>query len=284
MNSKSRTKRVAAFAAAFMLALLPASNILAQSDDFGVWTSIDAKKKLTDKLQFGIEGELRTIDGVAEIDRRSLGLSMSYKFTKWLKADIGYIYIQSHNEQEKNIKGYAGDDAMGTPVFNYNLDHSYWEERDRFYIGATLDWKVGRVKFSLRERLQYQYTHSALVYEDKYVYTPVDRDDPLSYVVLDDDASKSEAELKDSKHSTLIRSRLTAKWDIKNCKVEPFVSVELFTRTDEWCGHDKLRYRIGAEYKIDKKNDISLYYMYQDNHTSSSPAGHAIGVGYSFEL
>lgn len=284
MNLKSRTKRVAAYAAALMLAAMPASNIFAQSDDFGVWTTIDAKKKLTDKLQFGIEGELRTIDGVSEVARRSLGLSMSYKFTKWFKADIGYVYIKSHNEQEKNIKGYAGEDAMGVPVYNYNLDHAYWEERDRFYIGATVDWKIGRVKFSLRERLQYQYTHSALVYEDKYVFSPVDRDDPLSPVAPDDDASKSEAELKDSKHSTLIRSRLTVKWDIKDCKLEPFASVELFTRTDEWCGHDKLRYRLGAEYKIDKKNDISIYYMYQDNHSSSSPAGHAIGIGYSFEL
>ena len=93
-----------------------------------------------------------------------------------------------------------------------------------------------------------------------------------------------DVEQKDDKHSTLLRSRLTAKWDIKDCKIEPFASVELFTRTDEWCGHDKLRYRLGAEYKIDKDNDISIYYMYQDNHSSSNPAGHAIGIGYTFEL
>lgn len=284
MNSKSKTKRVAAYAAALMLAVLPASNILAQSDDFGVWTTLDAKKKLTDKLQLGIEGELRSADGVSEVSRRSLGLSMSYKFAKWFKADIGYVYIKSYNGEEKKIKGYAGEDEFGAPVYNYNLDHAYWEERDRFYIGATADWKIGRVKFSLRERLQYQYTHNALAYEDKYVYAPIDRDDPLSPVALDDDASKSEAELKDSKHSTLLRSRLTMKWDIKDCKIEPFASVELFTRTDEWCGHDKLRYRVGAEYKIDKKNDISVYYLYQDNHSSSNPAEHVIGVGYSFEL
>ena len=284
MNSKSRTKRAAAYAAALMLALLPASNTMAQSDDFGVWSTIDVKKKLTDKLQFGIEGELRTVDGVSEVDRRAMGLSMGYKFTKWLKADIGYVYIKSFNAQETKIKGYAGEDAMGNPVYNYNLDHEYWEERDRFYIGATVDWKVGRLKFSLRERLQYQYTHSALVYEDKYVFAPVDRDDPFSPVAPDDDASKSDAELKDSKHSTVLRSRLSVKWDIKDCKIEPFASVELFTRTDEWCGHDKLRYRIGAEYKIDKKNDFSFYYQYQDNRSSSSPAGHAIGIGYSFEL
>ena len=132
MNSKSRVKRYAAYAAALLLTL-SAGKTFAQSDDFGVWSSLTAKKKLTDKLSLSVEGELRTIDGISDMDRRSISTTLSYKFTKWLKADVGYVYIQSHNGEEKKLKEYKGDDIDGNPVYNYNIDHSYWEERDRFY-------------------------------------------------------------------------------------------------------------------------------------------------------
>lgn len=284
MNSKLKTKKIAACAAALLLSLMPASNLFAQSDDFGIWTSLEAKKKLTEKLDVTFEGELRTIEGVSQTDRRSLGVGMSYEFAKWLKADIGYIFIQSYNPEEKSLKEYVGDDELGNPVHNYNIDHSYWENRDRLYLSLTASCKIGRVKISLRERLQYQHTHSALVYEDKYRYT-FDMLDPSNpYPILPEDAPNSDAELKDDKHNTVLRSRLTAKWDIKKCKIEPFASIELFTRTDEWRTHDKIRYRIGASYKIDKDNELSLFYLFQDNHSSKSPSLHAIGVGYSFDL
>ena len=284
MNSRLKTKKIAACAAALLLSLMSASSLFAQSDDFGIWTSLEAKKKLTEKLDVTFEGELRTIEGVSQTDRRSLGVGMSYDVAKWLKADIGYIFIQSYNPEEKSLKEYVGDDELGNPVHNYNIDHSYWENRDRLYLSLTASCKIGRVKISLRERLQYQHTHSALIYEDKYRYT-FDMLDPSNpYPILPEDAPNSDAELKDDKHNTVLRSRLTAKWDIKKCKIEPFASIELFTRTDEWRTHDKIRYRIGASYKIDKDNELSLFYLFQDNHSSKSPALHAIGVGYSFDL
>lgn len=284
MNSKLKTKKITAIAAALLLSVMPSSSLFAQSDDFGIWTSLEAKKKLTERLDVKFEGELRTIDGVQQTDRRSFGVGMSYEIAKWLKAEAGYIYIESYNPQEKSLKEYVGDDEFGNPVHNYNIDHAYWEQRDRFVFTLTASHKIGRIKLSLRERLQYQHTHSALTYEDKYRYT-FDMLDPNNpYPILPEDAPNSDAELKDGKHNTVLRSRLTAKWDIKKCKIEPFASVELFTRLDEWRGHDKLRYRVGASYKIDKDNEVSFYYQFQDNKSSKSPALHAIGVGYSFDL
>lgn len=280
MNSKSRTKKIAACAAALVLSLTPACDLFADGDDFGIWGSLEAKKKLTEKLDLNIEAELRTTDGVQQMDRRSLGVGMGYDLLKWLKADIGYVYIHSFNAEETKIKDLAFENET-EQFHNYNVDHSYWEKRDRLYIALTADWKIGRVKFSLRERLQYQHTHDALTQEDKYRYNFAASDDPEAIPPLE---VNSDAELKEGKHETTLRSRLTAKWDIKKCKFTPFASVELFSRTDEWRGHDKLRYRLGTDYKIDKENKISVYYLFQDNHSSSSPAGHAIGVGYSFEL
>lgn len=281
MNLKSRTKRAVAYFAAFVLSFTPISNIFAESDDFGIWTSLEAKKKLTKKLELGIEGELRTIEGVSQMDRRALGISMEYKLLSWLKASVGYVYIQSHNLDEKSIKVEDFvEDEYGEKLYDYNIDRAYWEKRDRFNFTLTGSWKVGRVKLSLRERLQYQYTHSEDITEDKYRYS-LDLES-LDYKIIE--TKKSESEHKEHKKSTTLRSRITAKWDIKNCKIEPFASVELFTRVDYWKGHDKLRYRIGASYKINKDNDVQLYYQFQDNHSSKSPAGHAIGIGYSIEL
>ncbi len=279
MNTNLKIKKLAA-TAVVILAMLPATAVTA-GDDFGIWGSLKASKKLTEKLKFEIEGELRTIDGAKEIDRRSVGVSLSYDLLDWLEADLGYVYINSYNPEEKKLKGPSDID----PSFeDYNIDHAYREKRDRFFVSLNAGWKIGRVKFSLRERLQYQHTHSEMVYEDQYRILSgggINDDGSINPAVL---GKESNVELKDAKHTTTIRSRLTAKWDIKKCKLAPFASIELFTRVDEWTGHDKLRYRLGADYKIDKDNEISLYYMFQDNHSSKSPAGHAVCVGYSFDL
>lgn len=285
MNSKLKNNSIRLLTAA-LVALFSFGTAQAQGecDDFGVWASVNASKKLTERLKFEIEGELRTVEGVSQMDRRSIGVNFGYDILTWLKADIGYIYIQSHNAQEKKIKGLAGIDSNDNEIYNYNIDHAYWEHRDRFTASLTASWKIGRVKFNVRERVQYQYTHSALVYEDKYRFIQEDIYDANSPFIKDEAASKSEAELKEGKHNTTLRTRLTAKWDIKKCKFTPFASIELFTRLDKWKFHDKIRYRIGTEYKIDKDNEISLYYLFQDNHSSSSPALHAIGVGYSLDL
>ena len=71
---------------------------------------------------------------------------------------------------------------------------------------------------------------------------------------------------------------------IANCKITPFASVELYTRLDDWKGFDKLRYRLGASYKIDKDNEITLYYLFQHENDIDKPRTHAIGLGYSIDL
>ena len=75
---------------AFALSAMPITQVFANddNDDFGIWTSIDASKKLTEKMKFGIEGEFRTTDGVKEVDRRSLCVSLSYKPFTWSQKNI----------------------------------------------------------------------------------------------------------------------------------------------------------------------------------------------------
>lgn len=264
-------------AVAIAIAAMPYSQAFANddSDDFGVWTSLEASKKLTDRMKFGLEGELRTTDGVKEIARRSLGLSLSYKAFTWLKADIGYIFMNTY--EPAKTKTEAFDETAG--LYNTKYDHAYRVNKDRLFVSLTGSFDIGRLEFSIRERLQYTYTNDAFTTEDKYEwsYEGGDFDNP----VVDE---KTEVEQKDAKRNTTLRSRLTVKWDIRKCPIKPFVSAELFTRTDEWRFHDKIRYRAGAVYKIDKDNEVSLFYIYQNTNDDETPAGHAIGASYSFDL
>ena len=276
MNLRLKVKRGVMCAVAFAMVAMPCSQAFANdSDDFGVWTSIDASKKLSDKLKLGLEGEFRTTDGLSIVDRRSLGVSLSYKPYKWLKADAGYIYMNAYEPEKTSIK-----EAFDETRYDYNVDNAYRVDKERLFASLTGSFKAGRFEFSVRERMQYTYTHAAATMEDKYrweyVGGNIDGDPEL--------VKKTEAEYKGSKNNTTLRSRLTVKWDIRKCPIKPFVSAELFTRVDEWNFHDKIRYRAGADYKIDKDNSVSLFYIYQNANDDDEPAGHAIGASYSFDL
>lgn len=275
-NLKNR-KRVAAYLLIAVFALSPFFNANAQSDDeFGVWTTLEASKKINKKFKAAFEAEFRTLDGVGSVERYSLGARIDYKIAKWLKANAGYIFIYNRKPSEKNIKDVIDADAG---LYDYNVDHAYWTCRNRFHITVAGEYKIGRVEIGLRERIQYTRTNSATTDETKYRWGLV----PPEYEVYEQTVTTVE-EFKDSKENTTLRSRLTAKWDIPKCKINPFASVELYTRLDKWKGNDKLRYRIGASYKIDKDNSISLFYLYQDTNDDDEPKGHAIGIEYSIDL
>ena len=277
MNLKSRIRKGLICAATIAISAMPINQAFANdNDDFGVWTSIDASKKLTEKMKFGIEGEFRTTDGVKEVDRRSLGVSLSYKPVTWLKADIGYIFINAYEPAETKVEAF--DESAG--LYNTKYDHAYRVNKDRLYASLTGSFDIGRFEFSIRERLQYTYSNDAFTTEDK---TEWDYEDKVNFMDPYQD-TKTEVEQKDPKRNTTLRSRLTVKWDIRKCPIKPFVSAELFTRTDEWRFHDKVRYRAGADYKIDKDNSFSIFYIYQNANDDDEPAGHAVGASYSFDL
>lgn len=282
MNTNLKTKKrliECLLMAAFILAPVSGANAQSEDDEFGVWTTLEASKKINKKLKLDFEAELRTIEGVGDIDRVSVGAGASYKLAKWLKASAGYIFIYSHSLDSKDIKWDEPIESSGETLYGYNVDHAYWTERHRFHVSLTGEYKVGRVEFSLRERVQYTRTNSATTDETKYRWECVDIMNER-YELMQETAP----ELKETKENTTLRSRLSAKWDIRNCKITPFASVELYTRIDEWKGCDKLRYRAGASYKINKDNEISLFYLYQDANDDDEPKGHAIGIGYSLDL
>ena len=44
------------------------AGVYAQSDDFGIWTSAEVKKKIFPGFDVSVEGEFRTRDGVDNVD------------------------------------------------------------------------------------------------------------------------------------------------------------------------------------------------------------------------
>lgn len=283
MNLKSRTNTKAALLAALALILSSMSTVQAGSeDDYALWTSLEATKKIDNKFKIGTEFEFRTSDYLKEVDRFSAGINLQYKITDWLKATAGHIFIFGYNGSE--TKTHLDKDGSED---GYNYEHSYWEKRNRVYIALTGETKIGRVKLSLRERLQYTRTHAEIIDEDKHRFTKNTEYDEAAGDFVEKTtwlAPVTEKETKKHKNNTVLRSRLTAKWDIKNCKINPFISTELYTRIDKWRGIEKLRSRIGASYKIDKDNAIDIYYLFEKGWQKGSSNTHAIGIGYSLDL
>ena len=265
-----------------LFTLTPLCNASAQSDDeFGIWATVEASKKINKKFKVVGDAELRTTDFVNNVERATIGVKAEYKILKWLKANVGYSFMYTHEPDKISIK----DSVLVDDIFigqNKNFDHDYWVIRNRVYATISGEYKVGRFEFGLRERLQYTHTCATTTNETKYVYKSATGDylDPNSYQLF----KETDLEKKDAKHNLSLRLRLTVKYDIPKCKISPFASVELYTRLDDWKGYDKIRYRIGGSYKINKKNSISLYYLYQEINDVDDPNGHAVGLEYSIDL
>lgn len=102
----------------------------AQSNDFGIWTSLGAEKKFG-KLELSTEAELRTMNNSSDINRFSLQITPSYKIIKQIKVGAGYQFI----------------------YFN-DVKYSDFQPRHRFILFTQGEQKWGRFNFSLRERLQ----------------------------------------------------------------------------------------------------------------------------------
>ena len=280
-NSNKNTVKATLLLLAAML-FAPLCNVKAQSDEneFGIWATVEASKKLNKQFKIVADAEFRTFDFVSNVERAAIGVKVEYKILKWLKANVGYSFMYTQKPESMSLKEPVYDEE-GNVFYNYNIDQAYWVIRNRAYATISGEYKIGRFEIGLRERLQYTHTNSATTNETKYRYNT--DYDPIS---TDDNywETETEPEFKEAKDNLTLRSRLSLKYDIPNCKVNPFASVELYTRLDEWKWHDKLRYRIGASYKINKDNSISLFYLYQDANDDDEPKGHAVGIEYSIDL
>jgi len=231
--------------------------IMAQSDDAetGLWMSAEAQKKINSQWSISGEAEYRLRENLGSTDRWTLSLGTVYKPLKWLKFDAGYKFMRVLNDDKTSYKSNGVDINKWTP--------SYWNTKHRAWASVTGTMALGRFDLSLRERWQYTYRPETTV--QRY----------------DVDEDEWEDKVKDGKAQHVLRSRVQLEYDIPRCKVEPYVSAEFYNASG---GLKKIRYTVGADWKINKQNSIGAFYRYIDAKEEDDLNQHVIGIGYKYKF
>ncbi|MCR5129873.1 MAG: DUF2490 domain-containing protein [Prevotella sp.] len=241
----------------------------AQSDDFGIWTSIQAEKKINTRWSAGFEAEMRTRDNVGNFDRWSAGLDLEYKIMRGLKISGGYSFLYDNNErisyyEEGDGKVEKEEVSVGDP----KKMGQYWGARHRFNVSLTGQVKFGDLEVSLRERWQYTYRPEYTVDERWSFYN---------------EEWDGEEHVYKGKGKNVLRSRLQLEYKLRSLGLTPFASAEMY---NAW-SVQKMRYTVGTDWKLSKQHVFSLYYRYdnvRNDDYDNEPNRHVIGVGYKFKF
>lgn len=243
------------------LALLPLG--AAAQTDFGLWTSIGAEKKLSKKWTIGAEADFRTRNDSKTADRWTFGVEGEYKICRGLKASAGYTLLYDNAPEKITYNSSVVNDVV---TYSYNnWRPSYWRIRHRFQVSLAGSVDAGRWSFSLRERWQ-------------YTYRPESTTDRFDW----DNAWWEETTVK-SKNKNVLRSRIKVDYNIKNCKIDPYASAELF---NAW-SLEKTRFIVGADWKIKKAHVVGIYYGFQkanDDNDDDDVDSHLLGLSYKFKF
>ena len=86
----------------------------------------------------------------------------------------------------------------------------------------------------------------------------------------------------DVSDKSFMRYKASLKYDIKDCKLTPFVAAELFQQTDGGNLY-KMRYSSGFDYKLFKKNYIGVSYKF-DYYNTDYLNKHIISLGYKIKF
>ena len=231
--------------------------VAAQSEG-GLVAGAEVEKKVTKELSVGVEAELRTRNNFKTMDRWGVGLGVSYKFSKWLKGDAGYLLLKTNFREDISLKS--------SGAYN-NWRPSYWGLRHRIYASLTGSYKLqNNLRFSLRERWQYTYRPEQTVTR------------------WDFDNAYWEDKVRSSKGKNQLRSRLQLEYDKKKALLTPYASVELY---NSW-SVEKIRYTVGTDFNVTKNHTLNVFYRYQNmqnaDDVDNDPDMHYIGVGYKFKF
>ena len=248
-------KHVYALMVLAMAAIIPAH---AQSDDFGIWTEAGIEKKINKKLTLDAEAELRTRDdGFGEFDRWSVGVGATYKLNSWLKASVGYVFMNDNNHK----------------LYKDNLLYAdYWGTRHRLNVSLTASKEFGDLTVSLRERWQYTYRPELTV--ERYGAKTIERIDLYEDELYDEKISKGKCSNK-WRNRLQLKYKLTKQW-------RPYVNAE---STVGGSGLDKMRYAVGTEYRLSKQHSFDVKYLYQHVYKDDDEGNrHVLGIGYTYSF
>ncbi|KPK87381.1 MAG: hypothetical protein AMS27_02480 [Bacteroides sp. SM23_62_1] len=83
-----------------------------------------------------------------------------------------------------------------------------------------------------------------------------------------------------------LREKISIDYNIRNCKIDPFIASEaIFHLQTDQSENEQIRFDIGVEWKIGKRNSIDFFYRYRDKRNVKNPLhSHIIGIDYVFEF
>lgn len=232
-----------------------------RGDDFGMWSEIGLTQNLGVKgLSASADVGFRANNSLRSVDRWSAGFGLSYDLFRWLKVGAGYTYMYSYSDEERK-ENYKSDNVTWE---GYNLTHGYWRSKNRFTFSLKSGFDAGRFSFSLRERYQLTGYNSAGVTKDKYRFNLIydENNNIVGKVPQGGYPEYGVPDRKDSKSKEYLRSKLEASYSIRNCHVDPFVSVELENNLRDGFKLDEVRYVAGLEWKISKQANLSGSYHF----------------------
>jgi len=137
----------------FLLILLIGTTSIAFSqDDFGIWYSVSAEKKLIKKLEIDFDANVRTYNDASKIEETFFDIGLSYKFNKYLSSAISYRFTEFREDDDllhPRHKWFA--DLKGKlPLGNFDISARFrFQQRFKTYIEDENDKEpkdAGRIK------------------------------------------------------------------------------------------------------------------------------------------
>ena len=197
------------------LTLIAPYSCLAQIDDVGLWLGVTLQSNFTRQLEGSLTEQLRLSNDVTRINLLLSDIGLDYSLNKKLKVGLHYRLINNNKE-------------------------NYYSLRHRFYADIAWKEKVKFISFTLRERIQEQFT----------------------------DYNSSET---GKIPEWVLRSKLTAKIDL-NKKYSPYVSFEIFYLIDnvkEETGITDFRYETGINYEFNRIHSFNPFLLCQITRTTN---------------
>ena len=272
----------------FIIAIISLFSIQAAAQStWGLRGAIGVEKKIAKGLDAGLEAKYHQTDNFQNIDRWSIGASLSKRLyrneakTFSVKASVGYKFLKVYNNWTTKYKGDETlDVADGLDPqyyldnnYSFNLNNSYIDSRHRITTSVQASAEFGRFKLSWREAYQFTHTDSVEYSKDKYRYKNNAWKDPET--VMDG---------KPASDKSVLRSKIGLDYDIPNWKYDPFVSYEMFNALESGFKTQKSRITAGIDFSFNKKHNFEVAYLWQNQHDDDEPAGSFICVSYKLEL
>lgn len=135
--------------------LICTSSISFSQDDFGIWYSIAAEKKLVKNLGLDLDANLRTFNNASKMEEAFFDIGLSYKLNKYLSAAVSYRFTEfrENDEQFHPRHKWFADLKGKLPLGDFDLSARFrFQQRYKTYFEDENDKEskeAGRIKIKM---------------------------------------------------------------------------------------------------------------------------------------